>query len=308
MIRAGEIVDFLHEIGQTRVRSVDREFFQTEYIVGVARDTEATRGTLAWVSPNVLKEDPGRVKSFGGSLLVCPEETWADGEACPVFALPCAQPKMAFIEAVEKFFPGLTGITWPPIRTACLTPDAIIGGNVVLSPGVVIGSGTVIQDDVVVGPNTCIANTTVESGVRIGCNCSIGLPGFGFEKDQEGRYRRFPHVGRVWIQRDVEIGNNVCIDRGALGETIIGRGSKIDNLVHVAHNVVLGSNVVVIANSMIGGSTRIGNNAWVAPSASIINQIQIGADSVIGLGAVVLRSVGGGITVVGNPARPLSRE
>ena len=88
-------------------------------------------------------------------------------------------------------------------------------------------------------------------------------------------YWRFPHIGGVEIEDRVEIGSNTCIDRGSIGNTIIGSGVKIDNLVHVAHNVVIGSNSIVIANSMIGGSTCIGSGVWVAPSVSIINQICI---------------------------------
>ena len=153
-----------------------------------------------------------------------------------------------------------------------------------------------------------MANCTIAAGVRIGCNCTIGLPGFGYEKDQAGAYWRFPHLGGVRIEADVEIGSNTCIDRGSLGDTVIGRGCKIDNLVHVAHNVVLGNNAVVIANTMLGGSVTIGAGAWVAPSVTIMNQATIGAGATLGLGAVVLKDVAPGQVIVGNPGKVLEKK
>jgi len=134
------------------------------------------------------------------------------------------------------------------------------------------------------------------------------LSGFGYERDSGGRYWRFPHVGKVVIEADVEIGSNTCIDRGAIGETRIGRASKIDNLVHIAHNVTLAPNSIVIANAMLGGSVHVGEGAWIAPSASIMNQAHIGARAIVGLGAVVLKSVDADTTVVGNPAKPLVKD
>jgi UDP-3-O-[3-hydroxymyristoyl] glucosamine N-acyltransferase len=128
------------------------------------------------------------------------------------------------------------------------------------------------------------------------------------DKDASGRYQRFPHVGGVRIGADVEIGSNVCIDRGSIGDTVICDGARIDNLVHVAHNVVIGENAVVIANAMLGGSARVERDSWIAPSASIMNQASVGAGAVVGLGAVVLRDVAANTVVAGNPARELERK
>ena len=104
----------------------------------------------------------------------------------------------------------------------------------------------------------------------------------------------------------MEIGSNTCIDRGAIGNTEIGSGTKIDNLVHIAHNVVIGVNCLLIANSMIGGSAVVGKNVWIAPSAALKNQVEIGENSLIGMGAVVIRDVAPGLTIAGNPAKTLS--
>ena len=154
-----------------------------------------------------------------------------------------------------------------------------------------IHSTAVINDCVVIGKNVCI-----------GAHCSIGFDGFGFGKDESGAYERFPHIGRVIIDDDVEIGSNVCIDRGALSDTIIGKGTKIDNLVHIAHNVRIGKNCHIVALTCIGGSVTVEDNVYIGIGPSIRNQIKIGEGATIGMGAVVVKDVKRGVTVIGNPA------
>ena len=139
--------------------------------------------------------------------------------------------------------------------------------------------------------------------VKIGENCTIGGDGFGYEKDVNGTWIKFPHFGHIILEDDVEIGNNVCIDRGVLGNTIINKGTKIDNLVHIAHNVEIGTNTLIIAKAMIGGSVRIGDNCWIGPSTSIINGIQIGNNVLVGIGSNILKNVPDNTVVAGNPAK-----
>ena len=145
-------------------------------------------------------------------------------------------------------------------------------------------------------------NVTIEHGAVIGSD------GYGYSRAKDGKIEPFPHIGGVHIEDDVYIGANTCIDRGSLGDTVIGKGSKIDNLVHIAHNVIIGENVMVIANSMIAGSVNVRNNSWIAPSASILNQKSIGEGSTVGIGAVVLKDVEAKTVVSGVPARPLKQH
>jgi UDP-3-O-[3-hydroxymyristoyl] glucosamine N-acyltransferase len=273
----------------------------------VAADNAAGPAALAWISRKNLAREPQRWRAFKGALLILPQEAELD-PSLSFSVLLARDPKLSFIRAVGHFFEHLTTISLPALGAAPIAPDAEIGRHVTLAAGCVIGPKVRIADHVAIGANTVIANCEIASGVRIGCNCSIGLPGFGYEKDDSGSYWRFPHLGGVRIERDVEIGSNTCIDRGSLGDTVIGAGSKIDNLVHVAHNVVLGSNTIVIANSMLGGSVSIGDGAWVAPSVTIMNQASIGAGATLGLGAVVLKDVGAEQVIVGNPGRVLDKK
>ncbi|HWR53198.1 MAG TPA: UDP-3-O-(3-hydroxymyristoyl)glucosamine N-acyltransferase [Bryobacteraceae bacterium] len=300
--RVREVVAYLRGAGAIATGSLPEEASSAE-LFGVAPDRSAIPGHMSWVSAKAIAGDSDRLAGFRGSLLFVPTEV--ESGDLPQCAVRADDPKLALVLAVGRFFPQLTETEWPtentPARNVSVAPSAR------LAPGVVIGSDTTIGDHCIIGPNTCIANTDLASGVSIGANCTIGLPGFGYRKAADGTYLRFPHIGRVVIGTNVEIGSNTCIDRGALGDTVIHRGAKIDNLVHIAHNVVVGENTLVIAHAMIAGSVEIGRDAWIAPSAAVKNQLAIGEGAVIGLGAVVLKPVAPGETVVGNPAKPLRK-
>ena len=151
-----------------------------------------------------------------------------------------------------------------------------------------------IGEDVGIG-NNCL----IHSGVV------IGVDGFGYEKDENGDYFKMAHIGGVTIGNDVEIGTNTCIDRGTLGSTIIEDNVKIDNLVHVAHNVQVKRNSMLIAQSMVGGITVVEENSWIAPGALLMNGIKIGENTTVGLGAVVTKNVDNNDVVAGVPAKSL---
>lgn len=135
--------------------------------------------------------------------------------------------------------------------------------------------------------------------VKIGLNCVLGGTGFGYERDEDGTLFPIPHLGYVFIEPDVEIANCVCIDRGVTGATVIGQGTKIDNLVHVAHGVKIGRNCLIVAGAVIGGSTEIGDNCFIGINASIKNKVRIGSNVTVGMGAIITLDVPDGVTVVG---------
>lgn len=181
-------------------------------------------------------------------------------------------------------------------------PTASIGKNVVIE------SGCTIADSVVIEPNVVIhKGTTIGSNSRIRSCSSIGSDGFGFERLNEDEILRFPHLGRVVIGKNVEVGSCTTISRGTLSDTIIHDNVKIDNLVHIAHNVEIQPGAFIIATSEISGSVEIGKNAWIAPNACVNQKVKIGDGAIVGLGSVVIRDVENDTVVAGNPAKLLKR-
>jgi len=128
--------------------------------------------------------------------------------------------------------------------------------------------------------------------------------GFGFV-EIDGEWKRFPHYGEIWIGEGVEIGRNTCIDRGSLSDTVIGDGTKIDNLVHIGHNAKIGKRCLITAGVIVGGSAVVGDDCYLGIGAVIRNGIRIGNGSTVGMGAVVVKDVPAGQTVIGNPAKQM---
>jgi len=205
--------------------------------------------------------------------------------------------------------------------TASVGKKAVLGANVSLGPYVVVGDGCVIEDDVVldslvsVGPGSRIgagsrlfAGVRVYDGVTIGRRCLIhsgtviGSDGYGYVSGPAG-HQKVPQIGGVRIEDDVEIGANVAIDRGTVGDTIVGSGTKIDNLVHLAHNVQVGSHSLIIAQSGIAGSTRIGNWVVLAAQSGVTGHIEIGDRTMVGARSGVTKPIPAGRMISGFPAR-----
>ncbi len=179
-----------------------------------------------------------------------------------------------------------------------------LGHRVTLYPGVIVGDGAVIGEDSVLH-----ANVSVREGVRIGARvvihdgAVIGSDGFGFAPDGE-RYFKIPQMGGVVIGDDVEIGANTTIDRGTLGDTVIGAGTKIDNLVQIAHNVEIGENSIIVSQVGISGSTVIGKHVTLAGQVGVAGHLGIGDNVIVGAQSGVTKDIAAGETVSGLPVIP----
>ena len=213
------------------------------------------------------------------------------------------EPKAVFFSILEAF--------WHKEIQKCISETSVVESNA-LAKNISIGHHCYIGADVVIGENTIIENNvTIINPVVIGENCLIhsgvviGSDGFGFFVDENGQPQKVKHFGGVSIGNNVEIGANTCIDRGTIDNTIIEDNVKIDNLCHIAHNTYIGKNSMIVADAVICGSAKLEERSYVAPGGIIRNQLHLGKNAFVGLGAVVTESVDDNMVVAGIPAKPI---
>ncbi|MGC8758953.1 MAG: UDP-3-O-(3-hydroxymyristoyl)glucosamine N-acyltransferase [Bryobacteraceae bacterium] len=270
-------------------------------VLRVAPLDSAGSGELAFAnSRRALREAQS---SAAGCLLVPLDFENPGGRT----VIRCPDPRAA----CARVIPWLHPIPHPPRG---IHPAALIGDDCVIADDVSIGPLCVIGDGVRIGSGTVLyPGVHVYPGVEIGQRCIIhsgaviGADGFGFVFEN-GRYEKFPQVGRVVIGNDVEIGANSTIDRAALGVTSIGDGTKLDNLVHIAHNCRIGRHVVIAAQTGLAGGTVIEDYAVIGGQVGMGDNVTVKSGAVIGSGAGILSSKivrGGGEVWWGTPARPL---
>jgi len=188
--------------------------------------------------------------------------------------------------------------------------NAVIGERCYIATGCYIGEGVVIGDDCEIYPRVVVySGTTIGRRVTIHAGAVLGSDGFGFVRDEvHGRYVKFPQVGRLVIGDYVEIGANCTIDRGALDETVIGSGTKLDNMVHIGHNAAIGSNVVIAAQTGVSGSSSIGDDCVVGGQVGIADHVTIEAGAILGAQSGIPSNKtirGKGVVFWGTPARPI---
>lgn len=256
--------------------------------------------------------------SMAGALIV-PKGMATEGVPTATCLLPSADPEIDFVKCLDFLYP-------------CRAPAAGIHARANVDPGAQIGPGTFIDAGVTVGRGARIgrncavyAGSYVGQDVEIGDGCTlhpnvvlypgtvlcenvaihagtvIGSDGFGY-KHRRGVHIKFPQVGTVLIEHDVEIGANACIDRAALGRTVIGAGTKIDNHVHIAHNVRIGRGVLICGQTGIGGSTVIEDYVVLASQSGVADHVRIGCGAKVLAQSGVIGNVEGGAEVVGFPA------
>lgn len=283
-------------------------------ISGIAGIKEAGKGDITFLAnPRYGKF----LETTGASAVIAVPGT--DSRERPLILSD--NPYLTFVKAVEFFVPNKNIYPRTVHPSAAIAPTASIGVGVhigacaVVEDGARIGEGTVILAGTYVGRDTVVGNdclvypnVTIREEIKIGSRVIIhsgavvGSDGFGFAKDGE-IYRKIPQIGTVLVEDDVEIGANVTIDRATTGTTIVGKGTKIDNLVQIGHNVVIRENCILIAQVGIGGSTELGRGVSMAGQAGAVGHIKIGDGAVVAAQAGVTKSVPAETMVSGYPAR-----
>ena len=306
----------LHELAELVGAMLDSGAPDLE-ITGVSSLQEARAGDLSYFgNPRYLAQLRTSVASAAIVPLECSEQV------TPVL-LRVSNPSVAFAIAVAAFAPPEL-VPDPGIHpsamissVAVLAEGVSIGANVVIEQGAVIGIGTVIAAGSVIGQEVRIgerchihSNVTIRERCIIGNRvilqpgAVIGSCGFGYEL-HEGRHRKIPQTGNVEIGDDVEIGANTTIDRARFGRTFIGEGTKIDNLVQIAHNVQIGSHTIICSQVGIAGSTKVGSYVTLAGQVGIAGHIEIGDKAVLGAQSGLSKNVPAGHMVIGAPAKPI---
>jgi UDP-3-O-[3-hydroxymyristoyl] glucosamine N-acyltransferase len=285
-------------------------------IVRVAPIQQAQPGDLTFVaSSRYLAE----LKSTRASaVIVTPVQ--AGDVAPPCAVLQADDPYSTFARAVSLF----ARPERPPVGVdpqSAVAADAIVGNDVSIGPFVTVGAGATIGARTIVHPNVVVgrgarigddcvlhSQVSIRDGVVVGDRVTlhdgvvVGSDGFGFAPQQDGTHLKIPQHGDVVIEDDVEIGANSTIDRPAIGETRIRAGTKIDNLVHIAHGVTIGRRSLLAAQVGIAGSTIIGDDVMMAGQSGVAGHVRIGARAKIGAKSAVLQSVDAGSFVTGHPA------
>ncbi len=298
-IEINEIIDIL---GIEAEFSKDHEHY---FFNNVKPINQSDEYSLTWLSSS-RKDKIELLELSNSKIVICDDfSDFINHHPAKLF-IKVINPKIVFLRIVKKYFtkPQTYGIHKTAIISplAKIHPKSYIGANCVIED-VEIGENSYIFSNCFLGNNTIIKkNVTIKSGAVLGGD------GFGYSKNENGEFEKFPHVGGIIINNNVDIGSNTCIDKGTLGNTIIKEGAKIDNLVHIAHNVVIGENTTVIANSMIAGSTIIGNNTWISPSVCIRDGVTIGSNVIIGLASLVTKNIPDNEVWIGLPAKKIKNN
>lgn len=285
-------------------------------ITGAASLAEATTGEISFFSN---RKYMGALRKTRASAVFVPSDF---SEVIPAAQIGVSNPTKAFEQVVLKlapnpimFAPGVhpSAIVDPSAQLGervSIEPHAVIEAGAQIGDGTVIGTGSYIGYETIIGPACVIyprvtirERTRIGSGVIIHSGAVVGADGFGFEV-VDGRQEKIQQLGIVQIDDDVEIGANTTIDRARFGRTWIQQGVKIDNLVQIAHNVVIGKSSVIVAQTGISGSTRVGERVTMAGQVGIVGHVEIADGSVIAAQSGVSKSVPGGVWF-GYPAGPI---
>ncbi len=265
----------IFEIAKYLEGELDGDQLGQKEVFGVADIETAKSGEIAFLTSDF--------RETNASCVIVYEDFQAK-LTCPIIKVK--NPKLAFAK-IAGILNKTENNSSRIHSTAVISESAKLGKNISIGAFCYIGDNSEIGDNCIFHPNVCVeANCKIGDNVILHAGVVIGADGFGYVRD-ENEYLKFPQIGTVIIENDVEIGANTCVDRGALGETRIGKGTKIDNLCQIAHNVKIGERVIIAAQTGISGSTTIGDDVVIAGQVGIADHVKIESGVVIGAKSAV---------------------
>lgn len=265
--------------------------------------SDAGENSLVWISPR--KQNPEAVISeTNARIIICSLDTKVEEDILKdKLLIKVKNPKLTLIRILEKLYSPKIEYGIHP--TSSIHKEAKINEKVYIGPFTYVGKSEIDEGTIIHGNCFVFDNVKIGKNVSINAGSIIGSEGFGYELNEKNEYEKFIHIGGVEIHDNVDIGANTCVVRGALANTIIGEGTKIDNLVHIGHNAIIGKHCIITANNMVGGSVRIEDHSWLGPSSSTLNQLTLAKNSYAGLGSVITKNLPSGEVWAGNPAVPI---
>lgn len=262
----------------------------------------ASTDSLVWCSPK--KENREQlIQNTRAAVILCDKEI-PEGLAINKTLVKTADPRKTFMELVNGLKAEEQEFGVHP--SAVVHPEANIHPESWIGPFTYIGKSSVGKGTVIHGHAHIYDNVMIGEDVVLEAGVVIGADGYGYQKNHDGDWERFPHLGGVIIENKVEVSCNATIDRGALGNTVIGRNTKVSKETHISHNVVTGQRCIIAGGAMVSGSVKMGNDVWIGPNASILNKLTIEDNVTVSIGAVVTKDIKTGFMAVGNRIIPES--
>ncbi len=273
---AAAVVRFLEENGRLKaLLSAPGDDPERIALTGVSGDVGAGPNDISWRRAALAS-----AAEATAGMLICAGPALQDEPPAGHVVAVCAAPRLAMAEVLDRFFSEL-GVDRDPVYAEPELAETVARNH------------------------SWVRNAIIGPRVKIAQHVAIGCSGMGYERDAQGRLVAFPQLGGVVLEADVLVAAQATIQRGALGDTVVGRGSKVGPHVNISHNVEIGEDVLLTGHAQLGGSCRIGDRVVVWQSAAISNGVTVGEDAVIGMCSCVREDVGPGEVWAGNPARRL---
>lgn len=283
------------------VKSIDHRVEVSDYrepirLVGFSPINSTKDKTITWMRSQAIDWD-----SIKAKVIVC-QSGLVHPDGLPILFVYSSDPRLLFAKLMTTLL--------PKNNSTLIHPTAVIGCNCTIGNGCSIGAYSVIGDNVTIGDDTEIRqHVVISDNVSIGSRCLIksgsivGEEGFGFATEPDGTPIRIPHIGSVVVENDVEIGSLNTICSGTLTPTLLESNVKLDDHVHIAHNVIIRSKTLITACVEVSGSVDIGECVWIGPNSTVVDNITIGAGAFIGAGANILKSIPADSRVIGLPSK-----